>query len=91
MSIQIIVPTALRIHVDDRRRLDAAGATVGEVLTSACSAYPGLGERLFAEGGSLNRFINVFLNDEDIRFLDELDTPVTAGDELALLPAVAGG
>ena len=91
MSVQIIVPTALRSHAGDQRRLDGTGATVGEVLASACSAYPSLGERLFADGGGLNRFINVFLNDEDIRFLDELDTPVSAGDELALLPAVAGG
>lgn len=91
MSVQIIVPTALRTHVGDQRRLDGAGATVGEVLESTCAAYPALGQRLFAEGGSLNRFINVFLNDEDIRFLEELDTPVAAGDELALLPAVAGG
>ena len=67
------------------------GASVGEVLKALDGAHPGLAERLFDESGALRRFVNVFLAEEDVRFLDGLSTPVTAGQTLSIVPAVAGG
>lgn len=84
------IPTPLRPHVEGRDAVDVPGSTVGGVLGSLGEAYPALRDRLF-EGGELRRFVNVYLNDEDIRFLDDLNTPVAEGDELSIIPAVAGG
>jgi molybdopterin synthase sulfur carrier subunit len=67
------------------------GSTVGEVLKALDAAHPGLGERLFDEDGKLRRFVNVFLADEDVRFLDGLGTGVSAGQTVSIVPAVAGG
>ena len=67
------------------------GSTVGEVLKALDAAHPGFGDRLFDDVGALRRFVNVFLADEDVRFLDGLDTPVTDGQTLSIVPAVAGG
>ena len=67
------------------------GSTVGEVLKALDAAHPGFGDRLFDEGGALRRFVNVFLADEDVRFLEGLDTPVADGQTLSIVPAVAGG
>ena len=74
-----------------RRRSSVEGATVGEVLKALDAAHPGFGERLFDETGELRRFVNVFVADEDIRFLEGLDTPVTDGAVVSIVPAVAGG
>ena len=90
-NVTIHIPTALRQQVDDHESLEMPGQTVGEVLGSLTSQYPELGKRLYKDDSQLNRFINVYLNDEDIRFLDNLDTQVKGGDELAIVPAIAGG
>jgi molybdopterin converting factor small subunit len=88
---RVRIPTAFRAQVDGRSEVEAAGATVGEVLGALAQAWPGLAPRLFDERGQVRRYVNVFHQDEDIRFLQGLDTPVAAGDVLTLVPAIAGG
>jgi molybdopterin converting factor small subunit len=84
------IPTPLRSHADGLDVVEAAGTTVGEVLGSLGDTYPALRERIF-DGGELRRFVNVYVNDEDIRYLDDLNTQVRVGDEVSIIPAVAGG
>jgi molybdopterin synthase sulfur carrier subunit len=84
------IPTPLRPHAGGLDRVEAAGSTVGEVLAQLGKEYPALRERLF-DGDELRRFVNVYVNDEDIRYLDDLATPVAPGEELSIIPAVAGG
>jgi molybdopterin converting factor small subunit len=84
------IPTPLRPHAGGLDRVEAGGSTVGEVLAQLGKQYPALRERLF-DGDELRRFVNVYVNDEDIRYLDDLATPVAAGEELSIIPAVAGG
>lgn len=95
MSIQtlipVAIPTALRGQVDGQTELEISGESVKAVLESIHTQYPELGKRLFKTEGELNRFINIYVNDEDIRFLENLDTELKAGDELAIVPAIAGG
>jgi molybdopterin synthase sulfur carrier subunit len=91
MSTTVRIPTALRTLTGGAAEITADGATVGEVLKSLDAAHPGIGERLFDEAGNLRRFVNVFVADEDIRFLDALSTPVTDGQVVSIIPAVAGG
>lgn len=85
------IPSVLRALTGGRDEVSAEGATVGEVLEALVTAHPGLRARLFDEKGALRRYVNVFHNDEDIRYLQALATPVSEGDRLALLPAMAGG
>ena len=85
------IPTQLRTLSGGAAEVDVEGSTVGEVLKALDAAHPGLGERLFDEDGKLRRFVNVFLADEDVRFLDGLDTAVGAGQPVSIVPAVAGG
>ncbi len=84
------IPTPLRPHAGGHDSAQADGSTVGEVLNALTSAYPELRSRLF-DGDDLRRFVNVYVNNEDIRFLEDLDTPVAAADEVSIIPAVAGG
>jgi molybdopterin converting factor small subunit len=91
MSVTIRIPTALRTLTGGAGEVKAEGSTVGELLKSLDAEYRGIGERLFDEAGGLRRFVNVFLADEDIRFLDGLSTPVEEGQVLSIIPAVAGG
>jgi len=90
-TVTVLIPAALRPQVDDQDSIDVAGSSVGEVLGALASRYPQLGQRLFKEEDQVNRFINLYVNDEDIRFLENLDTMVKAGDELSIVPAIAGG
>ena len=90
MSI-VKVPAVLRAHTGGARQLDAPGGSIGEVLEGLAGAYPSLGEQLLAEGGELNRFVNVYLNGQDVRYLDGRATPVNDDDEVRILPAMAGG
>jgi molybdopterin synthase sulfur carrier subunit len=71
--------------------VEAAGSTIAEVLASLEKAFPGLNERICDGSGNVRRFVNVFVNDEDIRFLEETATPVKAADEISIVPAIAGG
>ena len=85
------VPPILRQHTGGAGELDLDGATVGEVLRSLASEHPDTEGQLFSEDGDLNRYVNVYLNDEDVRVLDGLDTAVAATDTVVILPAMAGG
>ena len=89
--IRLKIPTILRNATDDASMLEVRGATVGEALVAAIERHPGLEDRLFDEDGRLRRFLNVFVDEEDIRFEQGLDTPVAPGQTVSLLPAVAGG
>ena len=91
MSATVRVPTQLRSLTGGLAELEIDGSTVGEILGNIDSAYPGLGERIFDENGSLRRFVNVFLADEDVRFLSGMETVVNDNQVLSIVPAVAGG
>jgi sulfur-carrier protein len=87
----IRIPPVLRPSVGGEKELAAQGADVGEILRSVAEAHPATESQLFAADGELNRYVNVYLNDEDVRVLDGLETPVGESDTLVILPAMAGG
>jgi len=87
----IKIPPVLRASVGGEKEVGASGASVGEVLRDLASSHPATESQLFSEDGQLNRYVNVYLNDEDVRVLDGLDTTVADGDTLVILPAMAGG
>ncbi len=87
----IRIPPVLRASVGGERELQADGSNVGEILTAIVAAHPDTQTQLFAADGQLNRYVNVYLNDEDVRVLDGLDTAVSGADTLVILPAMAGG
>jgi len=91
MSVQVKIPSPLKSLTGGRDLLQSKGTTVGEVIQGVISAHPQLMERLCNENGEVRRFINIFLNDEDIRFMKNLETPVNDGDSLFIIPAIAGG
>jgi MoaD family protein len=91
MTIEVRVPTILRKHTDGARAVQGKGMTVREVIDDLESKHPGVRAAVVTEGGELHKFINMYLNDEDIRFLGSLETPVSDGDVISILPAVAGG
>ena len=88
---QVRIPTPLRKLTGDQELVTAEGATIGDILTNLDSTYPGLGERLCDAEGNVRRFVNIFVNDEDIRFLEDKATPVKDADEISIVPAIAGG
>lgn len=90
-TVMVRLPTVLRAQAGGQSSVEAAGSTVREVLDSLVAAHPGLRENILDDGDELRKFVNVYVDDEDIRFLGKLDTPVADGDEVAILPAVAGG
>jgi len=85
------IPPVLRAHTGGEAEVGAEGATVGDVLRSLADRHPDTSEQLFSPDGELNRYVNVYLNDEDVRVLDGLDTPVAESDTVVILPAMAGG
>ena len=85
------IPPVLRASTGGAKEVAAGGDNVGEVLRTLASEHPETERQLFGDDGSLNRYVNVYLNDEDVRVLDGLDTPVTESDTLVILPAMAGG
>lgn len=91
MSIQVRIPSPLRKLTNDQEVVATEGANIGEILGNLDDAYPGLIERICDEQGNVRRFVNIFVNDEDIRFLEEKATAVKAGDEISIVPAIAGG
>lgn len=91
MSSTVRIPTVLRVATGGNATVQVDGATVGEVLDKLAAEYPGIREQLFSIDGSLHRFLNVYINDDDVRYLGALDAAVTSSDEITLLPAVAGG
>lgn len=90
MAIEVRIPTILRSYTGGAKTVDADGATLGALIDDLESRHPGLRDRLVDQAG-LRRFINVYCNDEDVRFLGGLDTPLADGDSVTVLPAVAGG
>ncbi|HJU98319.1 MAG TPA: ubiquitin-like small modifier protein 1 [Jiangellaceae bacterium] len=90
MAIEVRIPTILRQYTGGAKVVAGEGETLGAVIDDLDSRHPGLRDRL-VENGGVRRFVNVYLNDEDVRFLDGLTTPVTDGDSVTVLPAVAGG
>ncbi len=90
-TINVLIPTALRPKAGDHESLAIAGKSVREVLASLTTTYPDLGKQIFKSANEVNRFINLYVNDEDIRFIENLDTPLKGGDELSIVPAIAGG
>jgi molybdopterin converting factor small subunit len=90
MAIEVRIPTILRTYTGGAKHVEGTGSTLGELFTDLDRQHSGLRGRL-VDDGALRRFVNVYLNDEDVRFLDGLDTPVKDGDTVTVLPAVAGG
>ena len=91
MAVEIKLPTVLRAAADGQPSVSVDGATVGDVFTTLVEKYPGLRDNLLDAGGGMHKFVNVYKDDDDIRYLDGLDTKLADGDVLTILPAVAGG
>ena len=91
MPVEIRLPTVLRPHAGGQSTVSVDGSTIGEVLTNLVDANPGMKGQVLTDDGSLHRFVNVYLNDDDVRYLDKLDTKVAPDDVVSILPAVAGG
>jgi len=88
---RVRIPPVLRTQVDGHKEIDASGTTVGELLSDLVGRYPQIGEQLMTPDGGLHRFVNVYLNGQDVRYLQLLETPVRERDALIILPAMAGG
>ncbi len=91
MGVQVRIPTPLRGLTGGQALVAVEGDNVSELLASLEKSYPGIGQRLRDEAGNLRRFINIYINEEDIRFLDGLNSPVREDDDVSIIPAVAGG
>ena len=89
--VKVRIPTPLRKITKDLEEVEATGSNITEMIADLETNYPGLNERICEEDGSLRRFVNLYLNDEDIRFKDNMDTALKDGDELSIIPAIAGG
>jgi molybdopterin converting factor small subunit len=87
----VFIPTVLRPSVGGNKQLDLGGSSVGELVTALVEQYPSLKSQLLTDDGDLNRFVNVYVNGQDVRYLDGLETTVGERDEVRLLPAMAGG
>ena len=91
MSVEVRLPTLLRPAVEGQPSVAIEGDTVGAVLRELVSSHPGLSGQVLTDTGELHRFVNVYVNDDDVRYLDKLETKVSASDVISILPAVAGG
>jgi len=90
MAVEVRIPTILRTYTDGEKAVPGQGGTLSEVIENLEANHPGIRERL-VDGGDLRRFVNVYVNDEDVRFTGGLETAVSDGDQVVVLPAVAGG
>ncbi|MCC6234379.1 MAG: MoaD/ThiS family protein [Verrucomicrobiales bacterium] len=91
MSVKVRIPTPLRKLTHNEELVQVDASTVGAAITELQSRYPGIKERLLDEQGAVRRFVNVYVNEEDIRFLQNQQTPIKDGDEISIIPAIAGG
>jgi len=91
MAVTVRIPTTLRPLAGGNSQVQVEGSTVAEVLKALDAAHPGFADRLLDEGGALRKFVNVFVSDDDVRYLDGMNTPVPAGTTVSIIPAVAGG
>ena len=88
---KVRIPTPLRKLTNNEEVIEVNAASVGQAITELQSRYPGIKERLVDETGAIRRFVNVYVNEEDIRFLQNQETPLKGGDEISIIPAIAGG
>jgi molybdopterin synthase sulfur carrier subunit len=91
MATKVRIPTPLRKLTNNEEVIEVTSATIGDVITELQSRYPGIKERLVDDKGEVRRFVNVYVNEEDIRFLQNQNTPLKDGDEISIIPAIAGG
>lgn len=91
MPIEVMIPTPLRKLTQDKDTVQATGSTIRELIDSLETSYPGIKERLITPEGQIPRFLNIYLGDEDVRHLQQLDTPVKDGEAVSIIPAIAGG
>ena len=91
MSVSVRIPTILRTYTNGESEVQADGSTLAEVLDSLDTSYPGIKGRILDESGQLRRFVNVYVGNDDVRFLDNLQTPTPDGSQISVIPAVAGG
>jgi molybdopterin converting factor small subunit len=91
MSVKVMIPTPLRVYAGKRDSADVSAATVGEALSGLTTQFAELRKHLYTEDGKLRAFVNVYLNDEDIRYLAKENTPTKDGDTISIIPSIAGG
>ena len=91
MAVRIRIPTPLRQMTNGAESVEVEGGDVNELLLALCAKFEGMDKRLFKQPGELNRFVNIYVNEEDIRFLDNLHTKIKPGDDVSVVPAIAGG
>jgi len=91
MSVKVRIPTPLRKLTHEQELVEVAPGTIGAAIAEMQSRFPGIRERLMDESGQVRRFVNIYVNEEDIRFLQNNDTPLKDGDEVSIIPAIAGG
>lgn len=91
MAVQVRIPTPLRKFTDGQDTVDASGASIGAIIENLEQNHPGLKDRICEADGSVRRFVNLYVNGDDIRFLENLDSAVKDGDEVSIVPAIAGG
>jgi molybdopterin synthase sulfur carrier subunit len=91
MPVSVRIPTILRTYTGGESQVSAAGVTLGEVIDDLDASYSGIKGRILDESGQLRRFVNVYVGNDDVRFLDNLDTPTPDGTQISVIPAVAGG
>ncbi len=91
VPVQVRIPTILRPDAGGQAVVEANGATLGEIFTDLVAQFPALKDKVITEDGQLHKFVNVYVNDDDVRYLDKLDTKVSESDSVTILPAVAGG
>jgi sulfur-carrier protein len=91
MAVKVRIPTPLRKLTNDQELVEVTAATIGDAIVELQGLYPGIKERLVDETGAVRRFVNVYVNEEDIRFLENQQTPLKDGDEVSIIPAIAGG
>ena len=91
MSKKVRIPTPLRKLTNNEELIEVNASTVGEIISELQSRYPGFQERLLDDSGQIRRFVNIYVNEEDVRFLDNQNTVLKEGDEVSIIPAIAGG
>ena len=91
MGVNVRIPTPLRKITDGKSEVEARGSNILEIIEDLEASYPGIKGKLCEENGSVRKFLNIYINDDDIRFMDSLDTEVRDGDSISLIPAIAGG
>jgi sulfur-carrier protein len=91
VAVEVRLPTVLRSHAGGAAVVSVDGTTVGEVLSKLVAEYPGMAGQVVTDEGSLHKFVNIYVDDDDVRYLEGLETPVADGAEVSILPAVAGG